>query len=253
MTAPKQRSRPPGELRDLEILPDVLDHPASSVLVRWGKNRVLVAVSVEDRLPSWKEPGRSGWLTAEYGMLPAATHTRNERERSRGKPDARSSEISRLVGRALRAAVDLDRLGPLTLRIDCDVLQADGGTRCAAITGSAVALELALRRLQQEGRVPEGALRRRVAAVSAGLVHGQPLLDLDYADDHQAEVDINFVLTGQGELVEVQGTAEGRPFTFAELEALGGLARRALPRLLAAQDEALARAKSPMRPGESDF
>ncbi|MBM4320317.1 MAG: ribonuclease PH [Deltaproteobacteria bacterium] len=239
MTRARVRERAADELRPIEILPDVLEYPAGSALVHWGKNRVLCAVSVEEQLPAWKKNSDTGWLTAEYGMLPAATHTRSDRERSRGKPDGRSLEISRLVGRSLRAALDLQKLGPRTLHVDCDVLQADGGTRGAAITGASVALELALRRLRSQGRLREQPLRFRLAAVSAGLLDGQPLLDLDYADDHRAQVDVNFVLTAHGELVEVQGTAEGRPFTFGELEALAGLARQALPRLLAVQERAL--------------
>ncbi|MDY0060428.1 MAG: ribonuclease PH [Myxococcota bacterium] len=236
------RQRAPDELRLLEIVPDPLEYPPGSALVRWGRTHVLCAVSVEERLPSWKVGSATGWLTAEYALLPAATHTRTERDRNRLRPDGRTQEISRLLGRSLRAVVDLAALGPRTLHVDCDVLQADGGTRCAAITGAQVALALALRRLTERRQLPRSPLLRRIAAVSAGIVDGQPLLDLDYADDHRAEVDVNFVLTDAGELVELQGTGEKRPFTFAELDALILLVRGALPQLGAAQEQALARA-----------
>ncbi len=242
------RARGPGALRPLQILPDPLELPLASAQVRWGRNWVLCAVSLEERVPGWRSPEQGGWVTAEYGMLPAATGRRNERERERRRPDARSLEISRLLGRSLRAMVDLPALGARTLRVDCDVLQADGGTRCASITGGAMALELALERLVRLGRLERSPLLGRVAAVSAGLVDGELLLDLDYSEDHRAELDINFVLAQDGRLVEVQGTGEGAPFSLEQMTRLATMAQAALPELHAAQEAGL-RTAAPLPAG----
>ena len=203
------------------------------MLVEAGHTRVLCNVSIDDTVPDWRKESGGGWLTAEYGMLPRSTHRRMPRDKSSGS--ARAQEIRRLIGRALRAAVDVDKLGPRTLIVDCDVLQADGGTRTASITGGYVALALALRQLIQAGLVPPGVLVTPVAAVSAGVVNGELLLDLCYEEDSAAAVDLNVVMTGAGQFVEVQGTAEGAPFDHDTLLGLVNLARQGIEQLLAAQ------------------
>lgn len=237
MSAQQLRERPADQLRPLHIEPNVLDYPAGSALVRWGRTQVLCAASVEERVPRWRLDSGHGWLSGSYAMLPASTNTRKDRERSRA--DSRSLEIGRLVGRSLRAMVDMSRWGQLTVRVDCDVIQADGGTRCAAITGGAVAVQLAMGRLVAKGRLPASVLGPRIVAVSVGLLAGHALLDLDYHDDHRADVDMNFVLAADGRIVELQGAAEGEPFTWEDLERMASLARGALPALLAVQQQAL--------------
>ena len=232
--------RAPDALRTVQLTRGWLDHAEGSCLVEFGRTRVLVAASATEGVPRWRKGSGLGWVTAEYAMLPRATHTRSDRESVRGKIGGRTHEISRLVGRSLRACIDLSLLGESTVAIDCDVLQADGGTRTAAITGAYVALADACASL---GR-PQ-ALVRSVAAVSVGIVDGVPVLDLDYPEDVSAGTDMNVVGTGDGELVEVQGTAEGAPFRRDELDALLDLALGGIRELTAVQSAALA---EPLRP-----
>src|SRR4051795_8327745 len=216
--------RQPDELRPVTITRDWLDHAEGSVLVEFGRTRVLIAASVTQGVPRWRQGSGLGWVTAEYAMLPRATHTRSDRESVRGRLGGRTHEISRLIGRSLRAAIDLKLLGENTIAIDCDVLQADGGTRTAAITGAYVALSDACSYLSR----PQ-AIVRSVAAVSVGIIDGEPRLDLPYVEDVAADTDMNVVATGDGQIIEVQGTAEGEPFSRSELDslldlALGGIA-----------------------------
>ena len=230
------------ELRPLRFENGIAPHATGSTLIVWGNTRVICGVTVEEVVPRWmKEKGvAGGWLTAEYSMLPYSTLDRKPREISRGRPDGRSQEIQRLIGRAMRAAVDLTKLGTRTLWVDCDVLQADGGTRTAAITGGYVALILAIRRLIAEGRLTVNPVQVAVAALSVGMVGGEPRLDLNYVEDAGAEVDLNLVMTGRGECVEVQGTGEKGTFTQAQLDTLLTLGRAGIEQLLAAQEAALA-------------
>jgi ribonuclease PH len=214
-------------------------HAEGSVLVEFGETRVLCTASVEQRVPAFLRDKRLGWLTAEYGMLPRATHTRGEREAARGKQSGRTQEIQRLIGRSLRAVVDLSAIGERTLQIDCDVLQADGGTRTAAITGAFVAVHDALDWMRREGMIEALPVKDFVAAVSVGLKDGVALLDLDYAEDSACDTDMNVVMTGAGGFVEVQGTAEGAPFARAQMDALVALAGRGIGELVAHQKRAL--------------
>jgi ribonuclease PH len=231
--------RRPDELRAVRLQRGFTKHAEGSVLVEFGDTRVLCTASVEERVPGFlKESGR-GWVSAEYGMLPRATNSRTDREAARGKQSGRTQEIQRLIGRSLRAVVDLASLGPRTIQIDCDVLQADGGTRTAAITGSFVALHDALSFLKSKSLLPGWPIRDHVAAVSVGMSGGAPLLDLDYAEDSACGCDMNVVMTGAGGFVEVQGTAEGEPFARAELDALLGLATRGIAQLIGLQKKAL--------------
>jgi ribonuclease PH len=225
--------RQANQLRPVKFTPNYTRYAEGSVLVETGYTRVLCNVSLEERVPRWREDSGGGWLTAEYGMLPRATHQRIDRRR--GSDSARSQEIRRLIGRALRAAVNIDLLGPRTLTVDCDVLQADGGTRTAGITGAYVAVAMALHNLIATGNVPPDVLLTPVAAVSVGVVAGQPLLDLCYEEDSAAEVDMNVVMTGTGKYVEIQGTAEGEPFDHQTLTKMTDLARHGIERLLAEQ------------------
>jgi ribonuclease PH len=233
-------SRADDELRPVRFVTGYIAYPEGSVLVETGGTRVLCNVSVEEKVPAWREASGGGWLTAEYAMLPRATHTRTPR--SAGAGGARSQEVRRLIGRTLRAGVDLDLLGLRTLTVDCDVLQADGGTRTAAITGGYVAVALALWRLIAAGDLPPESLVIPVAAVSVGVVEGRPLLDLCYAEDASADVDLNVAMTGDGQFVEVQGTAEGHPFDRPTLNQLLDLAASGIEQLLQRQREALAEA-----------
>lgn len=232
--------RRPDELRPVSMTPDYIKYPEGSVLVTFGDTRVLCNVTVEERLPGWlfRSRARHGWVTAEYALLPRATQLRTERETMglRG----RTQEIRRLISRSLRAAVDLDLLGERQLIVDCDVLQADGGTRSAAITGSYVALALAIRGLVDGGVIPQKALSRPVAAVSVGMVDGRPLLDLNYEEDSRAEVDLNVVMSGDGRFVEIQGTAEGEPFDRAAMDAMLDLAQLGIKQLVEVQRQVLA-------------
>jgi ribonuclease PH len=231
--------RKPDELRPVRIERRYTKHAEGSVLVQFGDTRVLCTASVEERVPPFlKESGR-GWVTAEYGMLPRSTNTRTEREAARGKQTGRTQEIQRLIGRSLRAVVDLTALGPRTVHLDCDVLQADGGTRTAAITGSFVALHDALDWLRDRGLLRERPVRDLVAAVSVGIHQGAPVLDLDYAEDAASGCDMNVVMTGAGNFVEVQGTAEGETFGRAQLDQLLALAERGIRELIAHQRSAL--------------
>ncbi len=235
--------RRPDQLRAVEILPNYLHHPTGSCLVRWGGTHVLCAASVEERVPRWLRGKGRGWITAEYALLPSSTHTRTQREVSRGKVGGRTAEIQRLIGRSLRAAVDLEALGERTIFIDCDVINADGGTRTASITGGFVALRLALDRLVDEGALQRPPLHGALAAVSVGIVDGEPVLDLDYPEDFAAAVDMCVVMTERQEIVEVQGTAEEAPFTRAQLDRLMDLAQGGIEELLAAQAAALTAAR----------
>jgi ribonuclease PH len=232
--------RPHDVLRPIALTPNYLSHPEGSVLVEFGDTKVICTASVSDRLPHWLLGKGRGWVTAEYDMLPRATSTRKERDAQRGKVNGRSQEISRLIGRALRAVTKLEALGEFAITIDCDVIQADGGTRTAAITGGYVALALALRSLKDNGKLKKDVLIQEVAAVSVGILDGEPALDLDYSMDSRAEVDLNVVMTADGGLAELQGTAEGAPFARAQLNTMLDLAFGALPHLLRAQREALA-------------
>ena len=226
--------RKSGELRKIEFVRGFTKHAAGSVLVKWGDTWVLCTASVEDRVPPFlKDTGR-GWVTAEYSMLPSSTGGgRKERDIKKLRQDARSTEIQRLIGRSLRAAVDMAKLGERQIVVDCDVLQADGGTRCASITGGMVALVDAVDRLLAEGKLAENPIVHRVAAVSVGVCGGKPTLDLDYEHDSTAEVDLNVVMTDDGRYVELQGTAEHKPFTEESLDALRSLARRGLRKIFA--------------------
>ena len=217
------------ELRKIEIVRNFTKYAAGSVLIKWGDTWVLCTASVEDKVPSFLKDAGRGWLTAEYSMLPSSTGGgRKGRDIKKLKPDARSTEIQRLVGRALRAAVDLTKLGERQITIDCDVLQADGGTRCASITGGMVALKDAVSRLIAEGKLAENPITNNVAAVSVGVCGGVPTLDLDYEHDSTADVDLNVVMTDDGRYVELQGTAEREPFTEESLDALRALANKGL-------------------------
>jgi ribonuclease PH len=231
--------RAPGELRPVEVELGVQDWAEGSVLLSTGRTKVLVAATVEPEAPRWLRGTGRGWVTGEYAMLPRATAERTAREVQRGRPSGRTQEIQRLIGRSLRAVTDLDRMGERTITIDCDVLLADAGTRCAAITGGYLALALALRGLAETGAVPGDLLTDSVAAVSVGVVGGRPLLDLTYEEDANAEVDCNVVMTGSGRLVEVQGTAEGEPFTRSTLQELLDLAEAGIAELTKIQREVL--------------
>lgn len=224
-------------LRPVKITTDVNIHAEGSALITMGNTSVLCTASVEKRVPEWLKGKGRGWVTAEYGMLPRSTSTRVLRERD--KTASRSLEISRLIGRSLRAAIDLEQLGEYLITVDCDVLQADGGTRTAAITGGMVALVQALRRMAREGMIAGNPLANLVAAVSVGLVDGQPHLDLDYEADHRAEVDMNVAMNAKGELVEIQGSAEGHPFQVSQLNELVDLAAVGIRKLIAVQKKAL--------------
>jgi ribonuclease PH len=235
----KAGSRPSGravdELRTVVFEPGYAKHAEGSCLVRFGDTHVLCTATVEERVPPWLKGGGKGWVTAEYGMLPRSTHTRTDREAARGKQSGRTQEIQRLIGRSLRAVTDLAALGERQIRVDCDVLQADGGTRTAAITGSWVALHQAIATLKRFGAVKSDPLVDRVAAISCGIYKGVPVLDLDYAEDSDCEADANFVLTASGGLVEIQATAEGDPFQEAAFMELLRLARKGTDELAALQ------------------
>jgi len=231
--------RAAGELRPISIEPGFVRSAHGSALIAAGGTRVICTASVQESVPKWLAGQGDGWLTAEYGMLPASTGERKARDVSRGRPDGRTVEIQRLIGRSLRGVVDFAALGERTVFVDCDVLEADGGTRCAAITGGYVALELACRPLLERGAIDRSPLTGTVAAVSCGVVEGEPLLDLDYLEDSAAEVDANVVMTGDGGLVEVQATAERTPLSRAHLDELLALAAEGIERLRSAQAAAL--------------
>ena len=236
--------RPSGraadQLRPVSLEPGFSRHAEGSCLVRFGDTHVLCTASVEDKVPPFMRNSGRGWITAEYGMLPRSTHTRTEREAARGKQSGRTLEIQRLIGRSLRACVDAQALGERQIKLDCDVIQADGGTRTAAITGSWVALHGAIARLRKAGQIATDPLIGQVAAVSCGIYGGVPVLDLDYAEDSKAEADANFVLTGDGRIIEIQGTAEGAPFAEADFLTLMSLARGGIAELMDLQRRATA-------------
>ncbi len=242
-SGPRNDGRSADALRPVQVLWDPMGFALSSVTFEAGRTRVLCSVCLEEEVPRWRRGSGSGWLSAEYRLLPASTPTRQSRELM--KLSGRTQEIQRLIGRSLRAALDLDALGERTLLVDCDVLQADAGTRTASITGAWIALAAALQRLQSRGLLATSPLRQQVSAVSVGLVDGQALLDLDYSEDSRAEVDLNVVMDDQGRLLEIQGTAEGAPFPRARLDALLDLAEPGLRALQEAQRQALALAPSP--------
>ena len=231
--------RTPEAMRPVSLEPGFAKYAEGSCLARFGDTHVLCTASVEERVPPFLRNTGRGWVTAEYGMLPRSTHTRTDREAARGRQSGRTQEIQRLIGRSLRAVTDLAALGERQIRIDCDVLQADGGTRTAAITGSYVALYQALAKFVTAGLLPSVPLNDSVAAISCGVVDGVALLDLDYAEDSTAGTDANFVLTGSGGLVEIQGTAEGVPFSEAEFSSLLALAKKGAAELVLLQKEAL--------------
>jgi len=235
---PRIDGRSADELRPLVITRHFLKHAEGSVLIELGDTKVVCAASIDERVPQWMRGGGRGWITAEYGMLPRSTHERSPRET--GRPSGRVQEIQRLVGRSLRAAVDLDKLGERTIWLDCDVIQADGGTRTAGITGAFVALVDALHVLRKTGALARWPLREFLAATSVGIVAGEAVLDLKYEEDSRARVDMNVVMTESGRIVEVQGTAEGLPFTRQEMQGLLDLADRGVKALIARQRESLA-------------
>ena len=238
----RQDGRRPDELRPIRFQNHIAPHATGSTLIEWGNTRVICGVTVEDLVPRWmKEQGvTGGWITAEYSMLPYSTLQRKPRDSTKGKIDGRSQEIQRLIGRAMRAALDLEKIGSRTIWVDCDVLQADGGTRTAAITGAFVALSLALRKLTAEGKLLESPLVNPVAAVSVGIVARVPLLDLCYVEDAAAAVDLNLVMNAAGEFIELQGTGEEATFSEAQLAELLALGKAGIRNLLSAQEAALA-------------
>ncbi|MGA9396485.1 MAG: ribonuclease PH [Azonexus sp.] len=235
---PSQRQ--PDQLRQLRLTRNFTRHAEGSVLIEMGDTRVLCTASVEENVPSFLRGKGQGWVTAEYGMLPRSTHTRTAREAAKGKQSGRTQEIQRLIGRSLRAVTDLKVLGERQITLDCDVLQADGGTRCASITGAWVALYEACEKLVQAGKLPANPVRDHVAAISVGIYKGAPVLDLDYPEDSDCDTDMNVVMTGAGGIVELQGPAEGEPFTRAQMNTLSDLAEAGIRQLIAAQQGALA-------------
>ena len=236
---PSQRL--PDQLRPLAIERNFTRHAEGSVLIRMGDTHVLCTASVEESVPPFLRGKGQGWVTAEYGMLPRSTHTRSAREAAKGKQTGRTQEIQRLIGRSLRAIIDLKALGERQITLDCDVLQADGGTRCASITGAWVALWDACEKLVAAGKLAENPIRDHVAAISVGIYRGLPVLDLDYPEDSDCDTDMNVIMTGAGGIVELQGTAEGEPFTRAQLEQLTDLASAGIAQLIDSQKSALAK------------
>lgn len=236
--------RPSGrdvdQMRVVRFTPDFTRHAEGSVLAEFGDTRVLCTASVENRVPPWLRGKGTGWVTGEYGMLPRATNTRSSREATRGKQGGRTLEIQRLIGRSLRAIIDLDAVGERTITLDCDVLQADGGTRTAAISGAYVALALAMQRVSKGKAMPKNPLYGQVAAVSVGIYNGAAVLDLDYAEDSEAETDMNIVMNEAGNFIEVQGTAEGHAFTDDEFTTMLALARKGVAEIIQAQNDVLA-------------
>jgi ribonuclease PH len=234
---PSQRA--PDQLRQIEIIRHYTKHAEGSVMVKFGDTHVLCTASVEEKVPGFLKGKNQGWVTAEYGMLPRSTGSRMQREAAHGKQSGRTQEIQRLIGRSLRAIIDLDKLGERTIQIDCDVIQADGGTRTAGITGGFVALHDAVNVLLEKGLIVESPLRDSVAAISVGVFEGQPVLDLDYIEDSGCDTDMNVVMTGSGGFVEIQGTAEGAPFQRKEMDAMLSLAESGIRTLITKQKAAL--------------
>ena len=233
-------NRKSDEMRSLQFIPNFTMHAAGSVLAVFGNTKVLCTASVEERVPGFLRGEGKGWITAEYGMLPGSTHTRSQREAAKGKQSGRTLEIQRLIGRSLRAAVNLELLGERTITIDCDVLQADGGTRTAAISGGYIALVLALHQLVESGLLEKTPLVAQIAAISVGVYQGTPVLDLDYAEDSQADTDMNVIMASDGKLIEIQATAEQAPFAKAELLAMLDLAEKGIKQITEAQIAVLA-------------
>jgi ribonuclease PH len=238
----RPNGRPPLELRTVKMTPGYTKYAEGSVLIEVGQTRVVCTATIEDRIPSFLKGRGVGWVTAEYAMLPRATETRTQRETGRGGPSGRTQEIQRLIGRSLRSVIDMSAVGERTVTIDCDVIQADGGTRTASITGGFVALALALNKYMEEGKFERSMLRDYVAAVSVGIVDGSVLLDLDYGEDSAADVDMNIVRTGDGRFVEIQGTAETEAFTRAQMDEMIGAAESGVERLIAIQRETIVQA-----------
>src|SRR5689334_6112303 len=236
MTRERSGGRAPDELRPVTIEPGFVRTATGSALISCGGTRVICTASVQESVPRWMAGQGRGWMTAEYGMLPASTGDRKQRDVSKGRPDGRTVEIQRLIGRSLRGVADLDALGERSVYVDCDVLEADGGTRCASITGGYIALRLAMEKLISAGELEASPLTGSIAAVSCGIVDGEPLLDLDYSEDSRAEVDANIVMSGDGGLVEVQATAERTPVSRASFDALLALAEPAIAKLRDAQE-----------------
>ncbi|MDP6231855.1 MAG: ribonuclease PH [Nitrospinaceae bacterium] len=236
-------SRPSGrsssQIREVKVTKNYITHPMGSVLFQMGGTRVLCSASVDNKVPSFLRDKGQGWVTAEYSMLPSSTHTRTSRESSRGKVTGRTQEIQRLIGRSLRSIIDLEKLGERTVWIDCDVIQADGGTRCASITGAFIALMLAMKKLKKEKAIKEIPVRDYVAAISVGIVGGKNCLDLDYDEDSGADVDMNIIKTGNGGFVEIQGTAEREPFTDKQMKEMLALADKGIKELVAIQKKAV--------------
>ena len=245
---PRHDARQPDQLRSITFSPGIAPHATGSVLVAFGNTRVICAATIEEGVPRWmkEQSVTGGWITAEYSMLPYSTLQRKPRDISKGKLDGRGVEIQRLIGRSLRAAVDLEALGPRTLWIDCDVLQADGGTRTASITGGCVAIELACRKLIAAGKLAKSPVHKLIAAVSVGIVAGEAVLDLDYIEDKDAAVDFNLVLTEDAQFVEVQGSGEEATFSDTEFQAMLALGRKGVADLIALQREALSAALPPV-------
>ena len=236
--------RDPATMREVRFVPNFTKHAEGSVLAAFGDTQVLCTASIEDRVPGWMRGKGRGWVTGEYGMLPRATHTRSSREATSGKQGGRTLEIQRLIGRSLRAVIDMRALGERSVMLDCDVIQADGGTRTASISGAYVALAIAMERLTATGNLKKNPLHGQVAAVSVGIYSGTPVLDLDYAEDSAAETDMNVVMNDAGRFIEVQGTAEGHAFSDDELNAMLDLARRGIAGIITAQSEAIAAARA---------
>ena len=233
-------ARAHDELRNITLTRRYLAHAEGSVLVEFGQTKVICSASVTSGVPRFLKGSNTGWVTAEYGMLPRATHERMVREAAKGKQSGRTQEIQRLIGRALRSMVDLTALGENTIAVDCDVIQADGGTRTASITGACVAVADALSWLEKRGKLKESALKHLIASVSVGIYKGSPVLDLDYPEDANAETDLNVVMTEKGDFIEVQGTAEGEPFTATQLQDMLGLAEKGIGQLIEKQKNVLA-------------
>ena len=232
--------RDPASMREVHFVADFTKYAEGSVLASFGDTQVLCTASIEERVPGWMRGKGSGWVTGEYGMLPRATHTRSGREASRGKQTGRTVEIQRLIGRSLRAVTDMKALGERSITLDCDVIQADGGTRTASISGAYVALAIAMQRLVAKGKLKKNPLHGQVAAVSVGIYAGTPVLDLDYAEDSQAETDMNIVMNDAGRFIEVQGTAEGHAFSDDEFSAMLSLARSGIAQIISAQNGVIA-------------
>ena len=232
--------RTPDQMRPITFTPNFTMHAEGSVLVAFGNTKVICTASIEERQPRWLRDDNQGWVTAEYGMLPRSTHSRMGREAARGGQGGRTMEIQRLIGRSLRAAINLHELGPRTITLDCDVIQADGGTRTASISGAFVALHQALGKLRSDGTIENDPILGNIASISVGIYNGTPVLDLDYAEDASAETDMNVVMDSRGRFIEIQGTAEGTPFSGDEMSAMLDLARAGIDQIITAQNAVLA-------------